>query len=289
MSRTPLDPPWAEEDTPMQSRNPVFSRREAFRSSAGHAADASTMTSEQLQEMYNAPARDGLGTRRDRMTIDDVVARTAMTLGTLIIVAGATWYLAEPLQPAHFGWLIGAALVGLGLGFFIGLKHVTNPAVILSYAAVEGVFVGLVSKVLTAYVGGDAGIVAQAVLGTLCASAGMLAVYKFRIIRVTPKFQRFVIGATMGFFLIVMANFVLGMFGLDFGASSLTGIGLVFAIIGVALACFNLLLDFDYVEKGIAQGAPSKDAWFAAFGLTVTLVWLYIEILRILAILRGGD
>jgi uncharacterized YccA/Bax inhibitor family protein len=117
----------------------------------------------------------------------------------------------------------------------------------------------------------------------------MLAVYKFRIIRVTPKFQRFVIAATMGFFLMVMVNLLLSMFGLNLGISGLGGIGLIFAIIGVALACFNLLLDFDYVEKGIAAGAPSKDAWFAAFGLTVTLVWLYIEILRILAILRGGD
>lgn len=272
----------------MQSRNPVFSRREAFRSSAGYAADASTMSSEELQAMYNAPAREGLGTRRDRMTIDDVVARTAMTLGVLVIVAGATWYLATPLQPAHFGWMIGAALVGLGLGFFIGLKHVTNPAVILGYAAVEGVFVGLASKVLS-YYAGDAGIVMQAVLGTVCASAGMLAVYKFRIIRVTPKFQRFVIAATMGFFLIVMVNLLLSMVGLNLGISGLGGIGLIFAIVGVCLACFNLLLDFDYVEQGIAAGAPSKDAWFAAFGLTVTLVWLYIEILRIFAILRGDD
>ena len=272
----------------MQSRNPVFSRREPFRT-AGHAADATTMTSEQLQEMYNAPSRDGLGTRRDRMTIDNVVARTAMTLGTLIIVAGATWFLSGDIRPSHFGLLIGAALVGMGLGFFISLKHVTNPAVILGYAAVEGVFVGLASKVLALYVAQDSGIVAQAVLGTLCASAGMLAVYKFRIIRVTPKFQRFVIAATMGFFLIVMANLVLSMFGVSLGTSGFGGIGLIFAVIGVALACFNLLLDFNYVEQGIAQGAPSKDAWFAAFGLTVTLVWLYIEILRILAILRGQD
>ncbi len=272
----------------MQSRNPVFSRGRSFQT-AGYAADATTMSSEQLREMYAAPSREGPGSRRDRMTIDDVVARTAMTLGTLIIVAGATWQLVgDSLRPSHLGLLVGAALVGMGLGFVIGLKHVTNPVVILAYAAVEGVFVGLASKVLSAYVG-DAAIVGQAVLGTLCASAGMLAVYKFRIIRVTPKFQRFVIGATMGFFLIVAVNLVLGMFGIHLGVSGLGGIGLIFAVIGVALACFNLLLDFDYVEKGIAQGAPSKDSWFAAFGLTVTLVWLYIEILRILAILRGSD
>lgn len=273
----------------MQSRNPVFSRRDAFRPSAGYAAEASTMTSEQLQRMYDAPARDGLGTRRDRMTIDDVVARTAITLGTLILVAGLTWHFTNPSG----GLLIGAALVGLGLGFVIGLKHVTNPAAILAYAVVEGVFVGMASKVLAYYVAGDPSIVGQAVLGTLCAAGGMLAVYKFRIIRVTPKFQRFVIGATMGFFALIMVNLLLSVFGVGggtgLGLSGFGGLGLLMAVVGVALACFNLLLDFDYVEKGIATGAPSKDAWFAAFGLTVTLVWLYIEILRILAILRGGD
>jgi len=86
----------------------------------------------------------------------------------------------------------------------------------------------------------------------------------------------------------VFVNFVLNMFG-GLGYNNLGPIGLLVAVVGVALACFNLLLDFDYVEQGIAHGAPSKDAWFAAFGLTVTLVWLYIEILRILAILRGSD
>jgi uncharacterized YccA/Bax inhibitor family protein len=273
----------------MQSRNPVFSRTEAFGStSAAYAAQAATMSAEELRELYNAPAYEGLRVR-DRMTIDDVVARTAMTLGVLIVAAAATWYLADPISSSHFGLLVGAALVGMAVGFFIGLKHVTNPAVILAYAAIEGVFVGLASKVLSLVVGGDSGIVAQAVLGTLCASAGMLAVYKFRIIRVTPKFQRFVVGATMGFCLIVVLNLVLSMFGANLGVSGFGGIGLLFALIGVALACFNLLLDFDYVEQGIAMGAPSKDAWFAAFGLTVTLVWLYIEILRIIAILRGDD
>jgi uncharacterized YccA/Bax inhibitor family protein len=223
------------------------------------------------------------------MTLDDVVARTAMTLGTLILVAGATWYFTNPSGL----FLVGAALVGLGLGFVISLKHVTNPAVILGYAAVEGIFVGQASELLDAYasrgLGASSGIVPQAVLGTLCAAAGMLALYKFRVIRVTGKFKRFVIGATMGFFLLVLVNLVLSLFGLNLGLSGLGGLGLIFAVIGVALACFNLLLDFDYVEQGVKYGAPEKDAWFAAFGLTVTLVWLYIEILRILAILRGDD
>jgi uncharacterized YccA/Bax inhibitor family protein len=272
----------------MHSKNPVFARKTGGFQTAGYAAQAQGMTAEQLREMYTSPSYQGPRTG-PRMTIDDVVARTAMTLGTLIIVAGATWYFTNP----NGVYLIGAALVGLGVGFFISLKHVTNPVVILAYAAIEGIFVGQASELLDAYasrgLGTSSGIVPQAVLGTLCAAAGMLALYKFRIIRVTGKFKKFVIGATAGFFLLVMVNLLLSMFGLNLGISGLGGIGLIFAIIGVALACFNLMLDFDYVETGIREGAPQKDAWFAAFGLTVTLVWLYIELLRIFAILRGDD
>ncbi|MBM7785713.1 Bax inhibitor-1/YccA family protein [Tenggerimyces flavus] len=272
----------------MHSKNPVFARKDGAFKSAGYAAQAQGMSADQLRDMYTAPSYQGPQGAKGAMTIDDVVARTAMTLGTVILVAGATWYFTNP----NGLYLIGAALVGLGIGFFISLKHVTNPAVILGYAAVEGIFVGQASELLDAYASrglGSSGIVPQAVLGTLCAAAGMLALYKFRVIRVTGKFKRFVIGLTAGFFLLVMANLVLSLFGLNLGLSGLGGIGLIFAIIGVALACFNLLLDFDYVEQGIKSGAPEKDAWFAAFGLTVTMVWLYIELLRIFAILRGDD
>lgn len=269
----------------LQSKNPVFTRQDAFGGRTGPAGHAPS--AEQLDQMYAAPAYQGTAAR-DRMTLDDVVVRTAMTLGTLILVAAATWVVADvPSYPI----LIGAALVGVGLGFFISLKHVTNPAVILGYAAVEGVFIGMASKAITLvvsnFVGQDLGpsMVMQAVLGTLGAAAAMLAVYKLKIIRVTPKFTKFVIGATIGFFVAIMLNFVLSLFGVGFGASGLGPIGLVFAVIGAALACFNLLLDFEYISQGIAHGAPEKDSWFAAFGLTVTLVWLYIEILRIIAAL----
>lgn len=265
----------------IQSKNPVFARREPF-GSAGYAPSA-----DQLNEMYSAPSYQDPATLRGRMTLDDVVVRTAMTLGTVILVAAAAWVLVD--EPSVI-LTVGAALVGLGLGFFISLKHVTNPAVILGYAAVEGIFVGMASKaigmVVEAYTGTAATtLVMQAVLGTLGAAVAMLAIYKLKIIRVTPKFTKFVIGLTFGFFIAIMFNFVLSLFGVGLGLSGLGPIGLIVAVIGAALACFNLLLDFEYVNQGIAQGAPEKDAWFAAFGLTVTLVWLYIEMLRIIAAL----
>lgn len=265
----------------IQSKNPVFSRTSFGSGGGGYAPSP-----EQLNEMYSAPSYDP-ATMRGRMTIDDVVVRTAITLGTLILVAAATWVL---VPVPSLVLTIGAALVGIGLGFFISLKHVTNPAVILVYAVVEGIFIGMASKaigmVVEAYTNTSATtLVMQAVLGTLGAAIAMLAIYKLKIIRVTPKFTKFVIGMTVGFFIAIMFNFVLSLFGVGLGLSGLGPIGLIVAVIGAALACFNLLLDFEYVNQGIAQGAPEKEAWFAAFGLTVTLVWLYIEILRIIAAL----
>ncbi|HEY6739555.1 MAG TPA: Bax inhibitor-1/YccA family protein [Actinopolymorphaceae bacterium] len=268
----------------MQSKNPVFARKDAFRT-AGYGQPASP---DQLQAMYDAPAYQGPTQTGRRMTIDDVVARTAMTLGVLVVVAALAWYAVPLDSPMLFPVFVGAALVGLGLGFFMGLKHVTNPALILTYAAVEGVFIGLASKVIVYFVGGGStDLVMQAVLGTLGAAAAMLAVYKFEIVRVTPKFTKWLIAATAGFFVVTLLSVVLSFFGLGMGLRGFGMMGLIVSFIGAALASFNLLLDFEYVKQGIQQGAPEKDSWFAAFGLTVTLVWLYIEILRILAILRG--
>lgn len=262
----------------MRSRNPVFSRAGFQQSGTGAAVSA-----EQLQQMYEAPAYQPPAGRT--MTLDDVVARTAITLGTVALVAAATWTLTDPNIPL----LIVAMLAGLGLGLFISFKHVTKPAAILAYAAVQGVFLGMVSELLSAYVGGGTGIVGQAVFTTMAVAGVMLALYKFQVIRVTPKFVRFMTAAIAGFFLMVMLNFVLMMFGADFGAAGLGPMGLLFAVVGAGLAAFSLLIDFEFIKQSVEQGAPEQESWFAAFGLTVTLVWLYFEILRIYAILQGGD
>ena len=262
----------------MNSRNPIFTR-------GGFQQGAATPDADELRQMYEAPSYQP-GTTTRAMTMDDVVVRTAMTLGLLALTAVVAWAIvpAGLLFPA----MIGAALVGLGFGLFLSFKHVTNPAAILTYAAVEGVFIGMASKVLGVYVAGDPDVVGQAAFTTMLVAAVMLALYKFEVIKVTPKFVKFMTAAIGGFFAIVMLSFVLSFFGMGF-AHGIGPMGLLFAAIGAGLAAFSLLMDFEFVKQGIQQGAPEKEAWFAAFGLTVTLVWLYLEILRIYAIINSGD
>jgi uncharacterized YccA/Bax inhibitor family protein len=135
--------------------------------------------------------------------------------------------------------------------------------------------------------------VIQAVLGTVAAFAGMLIAYRTGRIRVTPRFQKGLIGATIGFLILAVTNMLLGLFGVGGGAGlglrEAGPLGLLFGAVGVVLASLFLVLDFHQIEQGIKHGAPEKESWMAAFGLTVTLVWLYLELLRLLAILRGSD
>jgi len=156
------------------------------------------------------------------------------------------------------------------------------------FAAAEGVFLGIGSKFIANWVG-DPGIIVQAVLATMVTAGLTLATYKYFAIKVTPKFTKMVVIGTMGFAGVLLINLLLSLFGVSTGIGGFGPMGLLFAAIGAGLAVFNLILDFDLVEQGVRQGAPQNEAWRAAFALTVTLVWLYWNILRILAILRGGD
>jgi uncharacterized YccA/Bax inhibitor family protein len=185
------------------------------------------------------------------------------------------------------------SLVG-GLGGFVlslvnSFKKVVSPALVLVYAALEGLFVGAFSKLVVVYVGGDPSIIFGAVLGTVAAFGGTLAAYKFFNIQVNDRFRKVVIASMFGFVAVSLLDFVLSFFGSSFGFNGFGTMGLVSSVIGVVIAVFMLILDFDYVERGVAAGIPERESWRAAFGLTVTLVWLYIELLRILAILRGND
>jgi uncharacterized YccA/Bax inhibitor family protein len=131
------------------------------------------------------------------------------------------------------------------------------------------------------------GVVPGAVLGTLVAFVGTLAAYKFFNITVTPKFRKVVTIAMFSFVGLVLLDFVLGMFGASFGFNDLHGLGFIATCIGLVLGVLMLVLDFDFVERGVAAGLPERESWRAAFGLTVTIIWLYIEMLRLLAALRG--
>ncbi|BAU83732.1 integral membrane protein [Streptomyces laurentii] len=229
--------------------------------------------------------------RGDVMTIDDVVSRTAITLGTVVVTAIASWLLL-PVDPANinksYGIAIGAALVAFVLSLVQSFKRRPSPALILGYAAFEGVFLGVISAAVSTYIAD--GVVTQAVLGTMAVFAGVLIAYKMRWIRVTRRFYGFVMAAAMGFVLLMAVNLLFSLFGGGDGLGFRSGgLGIVFGIIGIILGACFLALDFKQVEDGITYGAPREESWLAAFGLTMTLVWIYLEALRLLSILQGDD
>ncbi|MFD7628654.1 Bax inhibitor-1/YccA family protein [Streptomyces sp. NPDC059851] len=282
----------------MRSSNPVFSRRGFSRDNGAYAGfeaqyqQAGTnpyatnpYATDPTTGMPQAPARANV------MTMDDVVSRTAMTLGTVILTATLAW-VALPVDPANlgksYGIAIGAALVAMVLALVQTFKRKASPAVIIGYAAFEGVFLGVISAATSTYIG--AGVVIQAVLGTMCVFAAVLFAYKMRWIRVTRRFYGFVMAAAMGFMLLMVTNLLFSVFaggdGLGFRSG---GLGILFGILGVVLGACFLALDFKQVEDGITYGAPREEAWMAAFGLTMTLVWIYLELLRLFQILSGDD
>jgi len=225
-----------------------------------------------------APAQPG-----GLMTIDDVITKSAITMGTLIVTATITFM----FLPAQLLWpaVIVSALVGFGTVMVVAARRLINPGMVLAYAAIEGVFIGAISKV---YETAWNGIVPAAVLATVVTAATTLAAYKFFRIKVTAKFRKMVMIGTLAYAGVLLVNFVMSMFGVNFlfGHGNLALLLLISAF-GVGLAVFNLIMDFDYVEQGIAIGAPASESWRAAFGLTVTLVWLYVEMLRLLSYFRN--
>ncbi|WP_430783299.1 Bax inhibitor-1/YccA family protein [Actinoplanes sp. G11-F43] len=220
------------------------------------------------------------------MTVDDVVVKTVTLLGITGISAVAAWNLVPDamLRPIFFG----AAMVGLVLGLVISFMRVANPALVIGYAVIEGAFVGLVSK-LYQEVMGFQGIVLQAVVATFGVFFLMAALYKARVIRATPKFTRGMIAIMAGLFGVMMINLVLSFFGVSTGLREAGPIGIGFSIICILVASFSFILSFNEVEEGVRMGLPQRYSWTAAFGILVSLIWLYIEILRLLSYFQGGD
>lgn len=263
----------------MESRNPVFARTREFRQGGYATFDSAPPSSAQLEDMYAAPSATPVQT--GRMTYDDVVVRTAMVFGLLLVFATGTFML---LQPGQLGIVFIAMLVGLGLALVNSFKREPSPPLILGYAAVEGVFVGGISKIYeTAY----SGVVPQAVLGTLGAFIAMLLLYRSGKIRATPKFRRVLIVAAVGYMMFALVHLLGVMFGLWGSVYAGNGVlPLLLSAFGVVLASLFLVLDFDFIEQGVRNGLAERYAWTAAFGLVVTLVWLYLEILRLVSILN---
>jgi len=225
------------------------------------------------------------------LTIDDVVTKTGITLAVLTAVAVVSYFLVGQNLALATPFAIVGALGGLVLVLIatFGRKQ-DNPAIVLSYAALEGLFLGAISYVLANFMvsGISAGaLISQAVLGTLGVFAGMLVVYKTGAIRVTPKFTRFIVAGLFGVVALMLGNLVLAMFGVGggegLGLRSGGPLAIGFSLLCIGLAAFSFLIDFDAADQMIRAGAPEKAAWGIALGLTVTLVWLYIEILRLLS------
>ncbi len=282
----------------MQSSNPVFNRSEGFNGRGGttYAGNGTSYPA------YGAPAEPGqwqdgtLAGDPGRMSVDSVVQKTGITLGVVFVVAAATWILTGDIDSqSTLNTLYGLSMLGAFGGFALAMvnsfKKVISPALVIAYAAVEGLFVGAFSKVIEAQfnAGGNGGLVIGAVVGTFGAVAGTLAAYKFFDIQVGSRFRKWLVAAMFGFVAVSLLDFVLRLFNADFGFNGYGGMGLLSSVIGLGLGVLMLILDFDFVERGIAAGLPERESWRAAFGLTVTIIWIYIELLRILAILRGQD
>ncbi|MEW1889335.1 Bax inhibitor-1/YccA family protein [Streptomyces sp. NPDC048567] len=290
----------------MRSSNPVFSRRgfsrdngyagfNAAPQAGAPAAGANPYAQGTAPNPYAtnpyAPTGAPAPARTGAMTIDDVVTRTAMTLGTVVLGAALAWALL-PVDEANlnksYGIAIGAAIIAFVLSLVQSFKRKPVPALIIAYAAFEGVFLGVISSAVSTYIG--PGVVMQAVMGTMCVFAGVLLAYKMRWIRVTRRFYGFVMAAAMGFMLLMVVNLLFAAFGGGDGLGFRSGgLGILFGVIGIILGACFLALDFKQVEDGIAYGAPREESWLAAFGLTMTLVWIYLEMLRLLSILSGDD
>jgi len=221
------------------------------------------------------------------MTVSGTASASMVLFALLLVSAAVGWIAVAEPQPGVLSFP-PMAFVGAIVGFIAVMVTVFKPMTshILGpvYAVGQGLFVGALSKMFDATY---SGIVVQAVGTTLAVFGVMLFLYRTRILRVTDKFRRIVIGATLGVMVFYLASFVFSMFGANVSFfSSSSGVGILFSLFVAGLAAFNLALDFDFIERGEAMGLPRRMEWFAALGLLVTLVWLYLEVLRLLAKLR---
>jgi uncharacterized YccA/Bax inhibitor family protein len=221
------------------------------------------------------------GGRAAVMTVQGAATKTLCLLGLLAVTGAAAWQMTASNPEAAVGYMFGAAIGGLVVALATVFKKTWSPVTAPIYAVLEGFLIGAISYT---YQRQYAGIVPVALALTLGVFVIMLVLYKARILVATPAFVRGVVAATAGIALVYLASFVMRMFGLNFPFihdTGMVGIGISVVIVGVA--AFNLIIDFAVVEQGAAEGAPKYMEWYAAFGLLVTLVWLYLEILRLLA------
>lgn len=244
---------------------------------------------EQLKDAYQAPAADAVD--RGRMTYDDVIIKTLICLATLVGGAGVSWWITMANPSISGGLLTGGILVGFVLAMVNIFSKTIRPALILAYTAAEGIALGALSAVTESVI---PGVVLQAVIATVVVFAVTLALFTSGKVRNSPKLMKFALIALIGILLSRILLAVLGsfgVFGLGSGAGGITvmgiPLGVVISLVAVVIGAICLISDFDAAKVGVESGAPAKYAWSCAFGMMVTVVWLYIEILNILVHLQS--
>ncbi|MBB4688447.1 Bax inhibitor-1/YccA family protein [Amycolatopsis jiangsuensis] len=241
------------------------------------------------------PGQQGAASADRPMTVDDVVIKTGLSLGVALVVGvlAAIWAQSQLLvdglgrvtgvNGALLGALMGGLIVGLVVSLVIIFRRKPSGPLTLLYSAAEGLFLGALSGLFELLY---PGIALQALIGTAGVFVAMLVVYKTGAVKVTPKLTKWIVGAVAGAAVLMLVNLLTTMI---FGFNPLRGGGalsIIFSLVVIGIAAFSFLLDFDQADRMIRAGMPSKWAWYAAFGLMTTLVWLYLEILRLLSYLR---
>lgn len=265
----------------MATSNPAFSQSPAFQNGSAAAA---TLSAENLQEMYNAPAAGAVET--DRMTVEDTIVKTAVSFGVLLVGAVIGWVV--PVL-----W-IPAMIVGLVLAFVNIFKNrkKPSPALTLAYAGAQGIFIGGISLF---YETQWSGVVLQAVIGTIVVVGVTLALFASGKIRASAKATKIFLIAMVGYLVFSVVNIILMVTGVNkdpWGTLStpvLFGIplGIIIGVLVVIMCAYSLVLDFDAIQQGVKNRAPRVFGWAGAFGIMVTVIWLYLELLRIFAISRN--
>ncbi len=268
----------------MANSNPAFSNSPAFTQSASKAIQyAQTPSAEQLDELYGRPSATAEQT--DRMTYENTIQKIVGSFAVLLVAAAVGWFVPLLALPA--------AIAGFVVSLVLIFKKKPSAPLTLAYAGLEGLFVGGISAIFAQLY---EGIVPQAIFGTLAVVGVTLALFMSGKVRASKRATKIFLVAMVGYAAFSLVNLGLMMFGVTdgpFGLRSIEFLGLPLGfwlgILVVLLAAYSLVLDFDSIKTGVERGAPAAFGWTAAFGIMVTVVWLYVEILRLLAILRGNN
>jgi uncharacterized YccA/Bax inhibitor family protein len=241
----------------------------------------------QLNEWYAQPAygQTAPAAAPSRyLTLDDVVTRSMVLLGTLLLAGGFAWF---AVPDSAIGGVVGIGFIGaLVLGLYMGFSGRANAATAVAYAALQGLALGGISELFDRQ---WPGIAVQAVTGTIMVAGGVLVVYKTGAVRVTPKFTKIVFASTLGIVGLMLVNLIASIFtpgGLGLRSGGALAIG--FSLLCIVIAASNLIVDFDMIEQSVRRGTDERFGWYLSWGILVTLVWLYLEILRLLSYLNGG-